>query len=327
MSVSEAPLISIVTACYNSTPFLKRVHQSLAAQSLKDFEWVCVDDRSTDDTVALLSRLPSPGDGGMQVYQLPQNTGGPVAQAVGTSHARGRVVVWLDHDDELTPFAMEQVRSNWESIKADDDVCAVFHRATNPVDGSLIGLELAPHSRFTSSKLTNLHPDVSDGLMAFKAEAIRRFATVETMEPVALNGSLMMEMTNDMAFVVAEGPPIKYYHRDNPDSQTRNERISRKYVHSYARILDRADRYALGNPLRWISHTATMLRYSKQVHGRFLEPLRYMRHVVPKLLTIACLPLGWIADRRKKAPNVVEIPYFRPEQANGLPDLWRGRIE
>ena len=62
----ETPLLSIVTATYNSRPFIDRLHASLAAQTRRDFEWLCVDDHSRDDTVAHLKSLPAPGEGGMQ---------------------------------------------------------------------------------------------------------------------------------------------------------------------------------------------------------------------------------------------------------------------
>src|SRR5437762_12059238 len=104
--------ISVVTACYNTSPFLDRIYNSLLRQTYRRFEWICVDDHSSDETVAQLVRLAAPGDFGMQVYQLPQNTGGPVALAFGTQMAKGDATIWLDHDDELFPNALEEVQAN-----------------------------------------------------------------------------------------------------------------------------------------------------------------------------------------------------------------------
>src|SRR5260221_9600817 len=121
--------ISIVTACYNSTPFLERVHKSLVQQTYRNFEWICVDDRSTDDTVSRLKAVRAPGDLGMRVYQLPQNTGGPVALAMGTKVAKGDVIIWLDHDDELVPDALGQVEANWPKGQAGPGESGLFLRA------------------------------------------------------------------------------------------------------------------------------------------------------------------------------------------------------
>ncbi len=73
------PAISVVTCCYNSLPFIRRLHASLLSQSYRNFEWVLVDDCSRDGTVSLLRELPSPGNLGMRVFRLPQNSGGGVA--------------------------------------------------------------------------------------------------------------------------------------------------------------------------------------------------------------------------------------------------------
>ena len=60
MSVS----ISVVTACYNTSPFLDRIYSSLVKQTYRNFEWVCVDDVSKDDTVDRPSRWSPPANSG-----------------------------------------------------------------------------------------------------------------------------------------------------------------------------------------------------------------------------------------------------------------------
>jgi glycosyltransferase involved in cell wall biosynthesis len=319
------PIISIVTACYNSVPFLDRLHQSLAAQTYQNFEWICVDDCSTDDTVERLRQLASPGALGMQVYRLPQNTGGPVALSVGTQHTRGEVVIWLDHDDELFPFALEEVRRNGPQVRSDAKLSGVSFRAVNPADGALVGRQLEPNRRFTASEAFNRYPDVSDGVLAIRGDLFRQWATVEMMENVVLNSVIYLPMTEGRPFVIADAPAVRYYHRDNPASQTRLERISRKTVASYARTIDAANRHFLRRPGMWARHIATMLRYSKQVHGRWFEALKHIKRGSIRTLVVALWPLGVVAYlRRRGSPNIVEIPYFDPKLAEHLPDLWTG---
>lgn len=317
------PTISIVTACYNSTPFLDRIYQSLAAQTYRNFEWICVDDCSTDDTVDRLIALPSPGLLGMQVYRLPRNTGGPVALAVGTQHARGEITIWLDHDDELFPFALEEVRRNWPAVAGDPALSGLSLRAADPATG-LIGRELPAGLRLTASEGLNRFPDISDGTLAVKTELMQRFATVEALENIVLNGAIYFPMTAGRPLVVADSPPIRYYHRDNPASQTRLERISRKTVASYARTFDAADRHFLRRPLLWLRQVATMLRYSKIVHGRWFEALKFIRRPGLRAIAILAWPLALLAYARRPTANVVEIDVFRPEDAAGLRDLWAG---
>src|SRR5436305_1844573 len=182
MSVS----ISVITACYNSTPFLERIYNSLVKQTYRKFEWICVDDQSTDETVAGLCRLSAPGDLGMQLYRLPQNTGGPVALAVGTKLAKGDAIIWLDHDDELFADALEQAQLNWPQVRLDAGDSGLFLRAADPITGLMIGRELETGRRLTWSEMSNRYPDISDGTFVFRADLLRQFASIERMEPLNL---------------------------------------------------------------------------------------------------------------------------------------------
>ncbi len=47
-------IFAICTSTYNRAHFLERVYQSLCNQTLRDFEWLVVDDGSTDGTAELV---------------------------------------------------------------------------------------------------------------------------------------------------------------------------------------------------------------------------------------------------------------------------------
>lgn len=321
-STASSPTISIITACYNSVPFIDRIHGSLKAQTYRNFEWICVDDCSTDGTVERLVKLPSPGALGMQVYRLPQNTGGPVALAVGTQRSIGDIVFWLDHDDELFPTALDQIRENWPEVERDPSLSGLAFRALKP-DKSAIGRQTASGLRLTGSEGFNRFPDISDGTLALRGDLMRHFATVEAMENVALAFVFYNEATRGRPFL-SVNEAVRYYHRDNPKSQTNFERISRKTVATYARMLDGADRYYFLRPMAWLRHIATLLRFSKQVHGRWFEGLKFIRRRSMRLLVVLLWPIGWLAFRRRPTTNVVEIPYFDAKLARGLKDLRSG---
>ena len=49
--------VSVITTTYNGLPLLKDAVSSVLAQTLTDFEYIIVDDGSTDDTAAYFSTL------------------------------------------------------------------------------------------------------------------------------------------------------------------------------------------------------------------------------------------------------------------------------
>lgn len=95
-----APAVSVVVAAYNGAAMIEETLASLQAQTFADFEIVVVDDRSTDDTLAVLARWPDPR---LRVIALKEN-GGPVrARNRAVAEARGRYIAATDQDDLSLP--------------------------------------------------------------------------------------------------------------------------------------------------------------------------------------------------------------------------------
>lgn len=97
---SVVPLVSVVMAAYNGAAFLRETIDSLRAQTMPDFEIVVVDDRSTDDTLAVLRAIPDPR---LRVIAAARNGGPAQARCLAMAHARGRFVAALDQDDLCHP--------------------------------------------------------------------------------------------------------------------------------------------------------------------------------------------------------------------------------
>lgn len=112
----QSCFLSIVTPTYNRAHLLQACFDSLLNQTDLDFEWIIVDDGSTDDTAAVVS--------GFQTEQFPiryirkENGGKHTALNASMEHIRGSYLLILDSDDYLTPDAVETVRKYW-SIYAD----------------------------------------------------------------------------------------------------------------------------------------------------------------------------------------------------------------
>ena len=114
------PVISVITAIYNRGDLFDRPLSSLAAQSYKDFEYIIVNDGSTEDVdsvvIPYMQRVDFP------VLYITKDNGGPhTARNLGVKYARGKYVSILDADDGLFPNALETYANTWASIA--DDPC------------------------------------------------------------------------------------------------------------------------------------------------------------------------------------------------------------
>jgi glycosyltransferase involved in cell wall biosynthesis len=104
---------TVLTPTYNGGHLLGRVYECLRAQTFRDFEWIIVDDGSTDGTKELVSswRASFP----IRYFWKP-NGGQHTAENLGVSMAHGEFVVFLDSDDLCTPNALERFDYHWRQI-------------------------------------------------------------------------------------------------------------------------------------------------------------------------------------------------------------------
>lgn len=117
--------VTIFTPSYNRAYILPKLHASLCKQTCKNFEWVIVDDGSSDGTEELIcgferfekfeefERFPIR-------YFKQENGGKHRAINRGVREARGDLFVIVDSDDQLTPDAVEWIIKQWEGIEALD---------------------------------------------------------------------------------------------------------------------------------------------------------------------------------------------------------------
>lgn len=112
--------VSIITPTFNRINSLLHVWKSIEKQTYKEWQWIVVDDGSTDETKSIL--LSVCDERLTYVYQ--KNSGVNSARNKGDSEVRGDYVVYLDSDDEF--FSDESLGTMVNEIEnTDDDVGAV----------------------------------------------------------------------------------------------------------------------------------------------------------------------------------------------------------
>lgn len=111
------PRASIVIPCYNAERFVEATIRSALAQTMDDFEIVCVDDGSTDQTLQILNRL---AEEDARIRVLPQANGGEgPARDAGRAAATGDWLYFLDADDLMQPTLLEEAIGRGEQTEAD----------------------------------------------------------------------------------------------------------------------------------------------------------------------------------------------------------------
>ncbi len=108
--------VSVVVPCYNVAAYVGRALLSLANQSLHDIEIICVDDASTDNTVAVLKECARL-DLRIRIIENDKNMGVGPTRNRGIDAARGEYVAFLDADDWMESTFLEKLVHAAEKYK------------------------------------------------------------------------------------------------------------------------------------------------------------------------------------------------------------------
>jgi len=112
------PFISIVIPIYNKSGYIKQSVESLMKQTYSDIEIVCVDDKSKDDSLAIVEEFVIK-DKRIRVLKHKVNSGTMKARYTGVKAATGQYIMFLDADDELELYACEKLYNTIKIHNAD----------------------------------------------------------------------------------------------------------------------------------------------------------------------------------------------------------------
>lgn len=109
------PIFTVFTPTYNRAHTLRNVYDSLLSQTLKNFEWLIVDDGSADQTKEIIQSFID--EKYIKIRYFQQSNGGKhVAFNRGVVEAKGDLFLTLDSDDGCIPTALERFYLNWLEI-------------------------------------------------------------------------------------------------------------------------------------------------------------------------------------------------------------------
>lgn len=100
----EMELISIITPCYNSEKYISETYDSINSQSYNNWEWIIVDDCSSDKSVEIIQSF---NDNRIKLILQSENNGAAHARNLALNKAKGRFITFLDSDDLWLPNFLE----------------------------------------------------------------------------------------------------------------------------------------------------------------------------------------------------------------------------
>ena len=179
LDVADSPFVSVVTAAHNAESFFAETIKTVREQSYRNWEWIIVDDKSDDNTVAIINEtLKQTGDKRIRLIKLDRNSGAAKARNVGIKAVRGRFLAFLDADDL---WAHDKLARQVDFMRKND--CAF----------SFTGYEFADASGRPNGKVVSVPARISYK-QALKNTTIWTSTVMFDMEKLAVDDVLMPDV-------------------------------------------------------------------------------------------------------------------------------------
>ena len=117
------PKISVIVPVYNVEKYLQECLGSILNQTFHDFEVICVDDGSTDESLAILQEYNKKDDRFVIIRQ--RHSGAGAARNNRIKLAKGKYIQFLDADDYFEPTLLEEMYNHAEKYGADMTACSI----------------------------------------------------------------------------------------------------------------------------------------------------------------------------------------------------------
>lgn len=220
-------MITVFTPTYNRAYRLPQLYRSLQAQTVQNFEWLIIDDGSTDNTADLVQHWQGEKNAFPIRYSKVSNGGKHRAVNKGAQLAQGEVFFIVDSDDALPPDTMSKIQTVFEQVRGDERFAGVSGLKADIKTGKALGNCAAmPPLDASMIDIRQKYGIRGDMAEAFKTAILRQYPFPEFEGENFINEAVVW---NKMAahYILRYVPQVWYLCEYLPDGLTSN--IRRKY--------------------------------------------------------------------------------------------------
>lgn len=131
---------TIFTPCYNSEKFIHRVFESVCSQTYTDFEWLIINDASTDNTLKILDEYRANVDFPIRIISNSENKMLYYNFNLAFNEAQGQLMVFAGHDDKFDANTLETFDAIWTNYGR-DEISGIWCTCRDQ-NGNLVGTQL-----------------------------------------------------------------------------------------------------------------------------------------------------------------------------------------
>ena len=208
------PKVSVIVPIYNVEKYIEECVRSLMAQTLKDIEFIFVDDGTTDNSMTLLKQMLNNHPVNVKFIKHAQNEGLPLARKDGVMQATSEYIIHCDSDDWVEP---EMYECLWKKAQEGNYDLVWCNANTESLDG----IENETKEQIISKMLTgSYHGRLWNCLV--KRDIYRNNALYFPVGNMAEDLTLILQLiyySNSYSHI----PQHLYHYRSNPNSVSKSK--------------------------------------------------------------------------------------------------------
>ena len=300
--------ISVVTPTFNRANVLDRVFDSLEKQTIKDFEWIIIDDGSKDNTKEVVDSFVAKATFPIQYYYQ-ENNGKHIAVNKGVELAQGEFIAIADSDDSFTADAFEIMLKYWDMLSDTEKkefrgiTCRCFDPETNEKIGrdfekpyvDCSGLDATYKNGFNFEMWGINRTDI---MRMYPFPDIRRSDKgglrffPETIIWNTIDRDYKTRFINEC---------LRGYYRDQENATTHKKADrSRENVYLWEHLINNVFDYAKYRPKRFVKAFIGISRDNLLIGNSFLEIVKKGNTITKRILIALFFPVGWMLYRKSK---------------------------
>lgn len=289
---------TVYTPCFNSAATLHRVWDSLRVQTYHDFEWLVVDDGSTDRTLEVLQAYRAEARFPVRVIRLDQNRGHAASLNLAVAAAGGMFFLKTDSDDTFPPNALQVLHDWWEAIPLPErDGFAGVTGCCLDESGDRLEPPF-PRSPFdvTANELYFVHGFRREK-WGFTRTCLMRQTSLPEVDRYVPESVVWRRIaaTRRTRFV---NDAVRVYHRTPGSlSQSRTIRYPRGQAYAIALETNLAWRYWRHDPVRFLHHLLLYGVFSRLAGLRMRQAMAHLQPPLARGVLVATAPI-WILGAR-----------------------------
>ena len=277
--------ITVFTPTYNRAYILPKCYASLNRQTCKDFEWLIIDDGSTDGTKELVAQWQTRENGYPIRYIYKQNGGLHTGYNTAIANMKTELSVCIDSDDSMPENAIECILTEWKYAK--DSGAAGLIGLDVDQTGKLIGKRLPETDLINAASLLCV-PGMGDKKYVVRNDLLRTIAPMPVFDG---------EKNFNPHYLIIKLSKKYCFHPVNqcfclveyqPDGMTAN--IWKQYVNSPRSFAELRRAIMEVSGLTWQYHLKNMVHYCSS--SILAGERHFVREAPHKFLTLLCVPAG-----------------------------------